>query len=75
MKLKQWREESHALAAAAGPLRPLTGQISGRVTASGSMLVGHANGNGHNGATGSARVADGAETAHRNGVGPAFSAT
>lgn len=80
MKLKQWREESHALAAAAGPLRPLAGQLTGplagRVTSSSSVLVGHANGVVHtNGGPGSARVADAAESARRSGVGPAFSAT
>ncbi len=68
MKLKQWREESHALASAEGPLRPLAAQIPGRVSATSTMLVGHAKG----GSAG-ARLADGAENARRNGVGPAFS--
>ena len=71
MKLKQWREESYAMAAAGGPLPALPGHLAGRVTATSNMLVGHLQGAGNgNGA----KTADKAEPARRNGVGAAFSA-
>ena len=68
MKLKQWREESHAMATANGPLRPLAGNMPGRMSGTSTMLVG-------NGMAGGARLADGAENARRGGVGAAFSAS
>jgi DNA-binding NtrC family response regulator len=74
MKLKQWREESYALAAAGGPLPSFQPHLAGRVTATSHMLVGHlpAGGTAH-GQTNGARSADQAEPARRRGVGTAFS--
>lgn len=71
MKLKQWREESYALAAAAGPLPPLPANMTGRVTAAGHMLVGHLSGAGNgNGA----KTAEPADVARRTAIEAAFSA-
>ncbi len=70
MKLKQWREESHAMAAASGPLRSVAGLMPGRVSATSTMLAGHAAV-----VPGGARLADHAEIARRNGVGAALSAS
>ncbi len=69
MKLKQWREESHAMATAGGPLRPVVGQMPGRMSATSTMLVGNGM------AAGGARLVDGAENGRRAGAGTAFSAS
>jgi DNA-binding NtrC family response regulator len=71
MKLKQWREESHAMALAGAPLRLVTGQVPVRMSATTStMLAGQMAG-----VPGGARLADSAEIARRKDVGAAFSAS